>query len=172
MTNRPIIQLTDAQKGDKQERAQINDARKESSHESTLEYPQFQELSYQYQPNAFFPAFPMAKCDQGYLCEVCGDEVTSIVESDLYLRYVLGQLDAEKLHLSPERHLRCNPVLSQYIDDERFDPVTVDSDFDKRVLDATFVSQQTERVSKAYRRLWQIAQSETPISLLEYPIDS
>ncbi|EMI54610.1 hypothetical protein [Rhodopirellula sallentina] len=114
----------------------------------------------------------MAKCDQGYLCEVCGDEVTSIVESDLYLRYVLGQLDAEKLHLSPERHLRCNPVLSQYIDDERFDPVTVDSDFDKRVLDATFVSQQTERVSRAYRRLWQIAQSETPISLLEYPIDS
>ena len=26
----------------------------------------------------------MAKCDEGYLCQVCGHEVEQIVESDLY----------------------------------------------------------------------------------------
>ncbi len=111
----------------------------------------------------------MAKCDQGYLCEVCGAEVSSIVESDLYLRYVLGQLDAEQLHLAPERHLRCNPVLAQYIVDERFDPVEVGDAFDKRGLDASFVAAQTDRVSGAYRRLWEIATADEPISLLDYP---
>ncbi len=113
----------------------------------------------------------MAKCDQGYLCEVCGAEVSSIVDSDLYLRYVLGQLDAEKLHLTPERHLRCNPVLTQYIDDERFPNVEVEGDFDKRDLASDFVTAQTERVSLAYRRLWEIAAADPPISLLEYPVD-
>jgi len=110
----------------------------------------------------------MAKCDQGYLCEVCGDEVTSIVESDLYLRYVLGQLDAEKLHVSPERHLSCNPILAQYIVDPRFPTVSVDGDFDQRQLSPEFVAMQTERISRAYRRLWEISGSETPISLLDY----
>ena len=37
----------------------------------------------------------MAKCDQGYICDVCGDEVEEIIESDLYLRYVVGMLDPE-----------------------------------------------------------------------------
>ena len=32
----------------------------------------------------------MARCDQGYLCEVCGGDVEAITDSDLYLRYVLG----------------------------------------------------------------------------------
>jgi hypothetical protein len=112
----------------------------------------------------------MAKCDQGYLCEVCGEEVTSIVESDLYLRYVLGQLDAEKLHLSPERHLRCNPTLSQYIDDERFPTVVIEGEFDKRTMQPEFVVQHTNRVTRAYLRLWEIAASEQPISLLDYPL--
>ena len=34
----------------------------------------------------------MARCDQGYLCEVCGRDVEAITESDLYLRYVLGEV--------------------------------------------------------------------------------
>ncbi len=112
----------------------------------------------------------MAKCDQGYLCEVCGEEVTSIVESDLYLRYVLGQLDAEKLHLTLERHLRCNPTLSQYIADERFPTVVVEDAFDKRTMEPEFVAQYTGRVTLAYLRLWEIAASEEPISLLDYPL--
>ena len=43
----------------------------------------------------------MALCEQGYLCEVCGEEVETIDESDLYLRYVLGEVDPETLHVSP-----------------------------------------------------------------------
>ncbi|TWU03563.1 hypothetical protein [Neorhodopirellula pilleata] len=113
----------------------------------------------------------MAKCDQGYLCEVCGLEVTSIVESDLYLRYVIGELDAERLHLSPERHLRCNPTLSQYIVDERFEPMIMIGPFASENLDDEFVARKTDVVSSGYRRLWQISDSAEPISLLDYPLD-
>lgn len=35
----------------------------------------------------------MAKCDEGYLCEVCGQDVAEISQSDLYLRYVVGNLE-------------------------------------------------------------------------------
>ena len=50
----------------------------------------------------------MAKCDEGYLCEVCGDDVGAMTDSDLYLRYVIGMLDPEVLHTTRERHQRCN----------------------------------------------------------------
>ena len=78
----------------------------------------------------------MARCDQGYLCDVCGDEVESIRESDLYLRFVTGQLSSNELLATPERHLRCNPVVSQF--------VTVDGDFDRRLFDpADVVKRET-----------------------------
>jgi len=115
--------------------------------------------------------FPVAKCDQGYLCEVCGKEVTSIVDSDLYLRYVIGQLDAETLHLSPERHLRCNPTLAQYIVDEGFEPIRLTGPFAKENLDEVFVAAHTAIVTRGYQRLWQINESSRPISLLDYPLD-
>ena len=57
--------------------------------------------------------FIMAKCDEGYLCEVCGKDVAEIIDSDLYLRYVIGMLDPEVLHTTGERHIRCNPALAQ-----------------------------------------------------------
>ena len=60
----------------------------------------------------------MAKCDEGYLCSVCGEDVAEITDSDLYLRYVIGLLDPELLHATPERHIRCNPLLAQFIVDE------------------------------------------------------
>ena len=44
----------------------------------------------------------MAKCDEGYRCEVCGVDVEAITESDLYLRYVLGEVPLE-LTSSPPR---------------------------------------------------------------------
>ena len=68
----------------------------------------------------------MAVCEQGYLCEVCGPDVADITESDLYLRYVLGEVDPETLHVAPERHLRCNPTLAQFIVAEGFAPVVVE----------------------------------------------
>ena len=63
----------------------------------------------------------MARCDQGYLCRVCGKEVEDIVDSELYLRFVIGEIDPETLHTQPECHLRCNPTLAQFITDLRFE---------------------------------------------------
>ena len=40
----------------------------------------------------------MAKCDEGYLCDVCGQDVAELTDSDLYLRYIIGLLDPEVLH--------------------------------------------------------------------------
>jgi len=34
----------------------------------------------------------VAACDQGYLCDVCGQDVAAITDSDLYLRYVMGEV--------------------------------------------------------------------------------
>lgn len=90
----------------------------------------------------------MAKCDEGYRCEVCGGDVTSIVDSDLYLRYVIGQLDPEVLHTSPERHIRCNPVLAQFIEHPGFDPVTVEGELGRDWLDPDYSQQRTRLVSR------------------------
>lgn len=111
----------------------------------------------------------MARCDQGYLCEVCGDEVEDITESDLYLRYVLGEVDPEVLHVAPERHLRCNPTLAQFIVDETFAPVLVEGPFGKAALDPEFVREEEARVTRGYRRLRDVfAQEGLPIT--EYPL--
>ena len=74
----------------------------------------------------------MAKCEEGYLCDVCGGDVEEITDSDLYLRYVIGEIDPETLHTTRERHIRCNPVLAQFIVDNDFAPVVVEGPFDKR----------------------------------------
>jgi len=111
----------------------------------------------------------MAKCDEGYLCDVCGKDVEDIVDSDLYLRYVVGMLDPELLHLAPERHIRCNPVLAQFIVDENFKPVRVEGDFGKSLLDPEMVRQRERAVTLAWRRLADIQQSEN-MSILDYPL--
>lgn len=112
----------------------------------------------------------MAKCDEGYRCEVCGQDVTSIVDSDLYLRYVIGELDPEILHTSPERHIRCNAVLAQFIEHELFAPVCVEGDLSRRGLDANFVKQRVELVSRGYARLLQIAASDGDRDVTSYPL--
>lgn len=110
----------------------------------------------------------MAKCDEGYLCEVCGRDVGNMVDSDLYLRYVIGRVDPEVLHTSPERHLRCNPALAQYVVHEKFPPLACDGAFDKRLLDAQFVEQEEQLVTRGWVRLRELAQSDLPIK--EYPL--
>lgn len=110
----------------------------------------------------------MAKCDEGYLCDVCGQDVAELTDSDLYLRYVIGQLDPEVLHTTKERHIRCNPTLAQYIVADEFDPVVVDGPFDKRQLDQAFVLDQETLVTRGYRRLQQLTGGEVPI--IEYPL--
>ena len=110
----------------------------------------------------------MAKCDEGYLCEICGKDVEQIYESDLYLRFVIGALDPEVLHTSPERHIRCNPVLAQFISDDQFDSVCVDGDFDKRNLDLNYVRDRETLVTRGWRRLREVAGMDIPI--VEYPL--
>ncbi|MDG2206899.1 MAG: hypothetical protein P8K78_03250 [Pirellulales bacterium] len=110
----------------------------------------------------------MAKCDEGYRCEVCGQDVANITQSDLYLRYVIGQVDPETLHTAPERHIRCNPTLAQFIVDDAFDAVMVTGEFDKRDLDPQHVAQQEECVTRGWRRLCEVVDSEEPI--IEYPL--
>ena len=110
----------------------------------------------------------MARCEQGYLCEVCGEEVEEIADSDLYLRYVLGEVDPEQLHRLPERHIRCNPALGQFIVADGFPPLTAAGAFAKSALDPAFVAQEEKRVTRGYRRLQQLERLSLPI--LEYPL--
>ncbi len=110
----------------------------------------------------------MAKCEEGYLCDVCGGDVEAITDSDLYLRFVIGEVDPEVLHTSRERHIRCNPVLAQFITDEEFEPVAVEGPFDKRQLDATYVRQRELLVTRGWRRLKELSGLELPI--IDYPL--
>jgi len=110
----------------------------------------------------------MAKCEQGYLCDVCGSDVENMTDSDLYLRFILGEVRPEQLHISRERHIRCNPVLAQFIVDPNFQPAACQGTFSKEFLDPSSVAEQEERVTRAWRRLQQLPGSGVPI--LEYPL--
>jgi hypothetical protein len=113
----------------------------------------------------------MAKCDEGYLCELCGKSVDTITDSELYLRFVVGLLDPETLHTTQERHIRCNPTLAQFIVHETFPPIDAVGDFSKEHLDATYVDQQEQLLTRGWLRLQEIkaTPSET-LSILEYPL--
>ena len=111
----------------------------------------------------------MAKCEEGYRCEVCGQDVADITQSDLYLRYVIGMLDPETLHTSAERHVRCNPALAQFIVADDFPPVIVEGPFDKRALDVDLVRQREQLVTRGWHRLGEIVRSHE-LSVLDYPL--
>jgi hypothetical protein len=117
-------------------------------------------------PRFFSPI--MARCERGYLCEVCGQDVGAITDSDLYLRYVLGEVPPEQLHILPERHVRCNPALAQYIIDPTFPAVRCDGVFAKEGLDPEFVAAEEQRVTRGWRRLQELPGLGLPI--LDYPL--
>lgn len=110
----------------------------------------------------------MAKCDEGYRCEVCGRDVEAVVDSDLYLRYVLGEVPLEQLHLSRERHIRCNPALAQYIVDERFEAISCEGPFAKATFDPAFRIAEERRITRGWRRLQAIP--TLGLSIAEYPL--
>jgi hypothetical protein len=110
----------------------------------------------------------MARCEQGYLCDVCGQDVAEITDSDLYLRYVLGEVPPEQLHRVPERHVRCNPAMAQFVVDPAFVPVRCDGPFAKEHLDAAYVAEQEARVTRGWRRLQEVPALGIPI--LDYPL--
>ena len=110
----------------------------------------------------------MARCEQGYLCEVCGQEVAEITGSDLYLRYVLGEVPPEQLHILPERHIRCNPALAQYIVDPAFEPIRCEGVFAKELMDRAFTAAEEARVTRGWRRLQELPHLGIPI--IDYPL--
>jgi hypothetical protein len=110
----------------------------------------------------------MAGCERGYLCTVCGEDVEVITDSVLYLRYVLGEVAWENLNRSPETHIRCDPILAQFIVSEFFAPVSVDGVFSKSCLDAEFVRDEEARVTSGFLRLRAVAGTNLPIA--EYPL--
>lgn len=111
----------------------------------------------------------MAKCEEGYRCDICGKQVEEILDSDLYLRYVLGWVDPETLHSVTERHIRCNPALAQFIDDPLFSPIFVEGDFDKRILDAEFVRERSTLVTRGWKRLREVVEKNVQ-SVVDYPL--
>jgi hypothetical protein len=110
----------------------------------------------------------MARCEQGYLCEVCGHEVEEITESDLYLGYVLGEVPAEELPRRRERHIRCNPERAQYIVDPGFEPVACEGFFAKGSLEPGYVAAEEARVTRGWRRLQEVPSLGVPLT--EYPL--
>jgi hypothetical protein len=110
----------------------------------------------------------MARCERGYLCEVCGAEVEGITQSDLYLAYVLGEVPPEQLHLRRERHIRCNPERAQYIVDPAFPSLRCEGFFAKEGLDPAFVASEEARITRGWRRLQEIPSLGIPI--IEYPL--
>ena len=112
----------------------------------------------------------MAKCDEGYFCDVCQQDVRNITESDLYLRFVTGLLDAEVLHTTPERHIRCNPQLAQFIKHPDFEAVEIDGEFSKRNLDPEFVTQREDLLTRGWLRLRELYEFHGDFSVLEYPL--
>lgn len=110
----------------------------------------------------------MARCEQGYLCDVCGAEVAEMTDSDLYLRFILGEVPLAELHRTPERHIRCNPATAQFIVDPAFPSIRCDGPFAREHLDADFVREQEARVTRAWRRLQELPALGLPIA--EYPL--
>lgn len=110
----------------------------------------------------------MAKCDEGYRCDICQQDVEIILDSDLYLRFILGEVKLEQLHLQRERHIRCNPSLAQYIVDSAFTPIACDGPFSKSEMDVEFQQAEELRVTTAWRRLQSIP--TLGLSIAEYPL--
>ncbi|MFQ5731648.1 MAG: hypothetical protein ACE5KM_06820 [Planctomycetaceae bacterium] len=110
----------------------------------------------------------MAACEQGYLCDVCGEEVETITQSDLYLRFVIGETSARELPTQAERHIGCNPTQAQFIVDPDFEPVVVEGPFDKRTLDPADVRRRENLVTRGWKRLREIHDAGLPLA--EYPL--
>jgi hypothetical protein len=94
--------------------------------------------------------------------------VEAIRDSDLYLRYVLGEVPLEQLHLLPERHIGCNPALAQFIVSPDFPPVHCPGPFDKASFDPDFVREEETRVTSGWLRLQAIP--TLGLTVPEYPL--
>ncbi len=111
----------------------------------------------------------MAGCDSGYFCIECGVYVEDVLESELYLRYVLGEVPMEALLTLPDRHIRCNPGLAQYIVHDSFEPLPDDRpESDKRRQDPAQVAAHEDLVTRAWLR--QQSLPHLGIDVADYPL--
>ncbi|MFO0866322.1 MAG: hypothetical protein U0744_17040 [Gemmataceae bacterium] len=110
----------------------------------------------------------MALCDEGYVCDVCGQEVEAMVDSDLYLRYILGEVHPLQLANTPERHIRCNAAIAQYIVDPAFPAAECGGPFAKAAFDEAFVREEEARITRGWRRLQEAAAEGWAIP--DYPL--
>lgn len=111
----------------------------------------------------------MARCDEGYLCQVCGRPVDEIVDSDLYLSYIIGLVRWDELTRRPECHIRCNPVQAQFIVHPDFEAVVVSGAFAKAELTPEYVQQQEALITRGWLRLQEVASLGIPVE--EYPLN-
>ena len=116
----------------------------------------------------------MAKCDEGYLCQVCGQAVKRLDESALYLQYVVGWISSDEIHTRPECHLRCQPTLAQFIVHKSFAAVELSKDFElsKERLDSDFARQREKLVTAGYERLRQLQRNRSEIPIEQYPLSA
>ena len=78
-------------------------------------------------------------------------------------------VDPELLHAQPEKHIRCNPTLAQFIVADDFEPVALEDDFAKSKLDPEHVKEREDLVSRGWERLKEIP-SLGEVSILEFPL--
>lgn len=112
----------------------------------------------------------MAECDKGYLCEVCGEAVEDMAESALYLQFIVGWIDPETLHTRRECHLRCQPTLSQFINDPLFQDIQVTGEFSRQELDPAFVKERSDLLTRGYQRLVEVARKRRGMTVTDYPL--
>ncbi|MBI3268593.1 MAG: hypothetical protein HYZ53_06195 [Planctomycetes bacterium] len=104
------------------------------------------------------------KCDHGYFCTVCGEQVETLEDSWLYLRFVLGEAEVRDLPSTKDRHVRCEPEYAQYVVDPEFAPVTDDRpETDKRRKPPEEAEAREKRVTRAWRHLRSVVGKGWPI---------
>jgi hypothetical protein len=112
----------------------------------------------------------MAECDSGYRCRICGVPVDEIIESELYLRYVLCDVQIDQLADTPEAHVWCNGNLAQFIVDPAFDhPIKVDPEHDKSAMDDATRRLVESVVTRAWKRLQWLP--ESGLDVTRYPLE-
>ena len=100
---------------------------------------------------------------------VCHEPVDTMPESELYLRYVLGEFPAERLQAMPDRHLRCNPEIGQFVENADFPSMTDDDPLtDRRRMDPAAARARADLVTRAWLRLREIP--ALGLALAEMPL--
>lgn len=115
----------------------------------------------------------MARCDQGYLCQICGEEVKRLDQSLLYLRYVIGWITAEQLTQQPEAHLGCTPSVAQFIVAKEFaTPDLGEEPAAKRYLDPDFRQAREALLTAGYQRLRYLQKHRRQMPIAQYPLSA